>query len=60
MLTLPLLSCPGAVCCRIPDSEAEQPEDWDERPQIEDAAAVKPKGWMDDAPAFISDPSATR
>lgn len=46
---------------RIPDPEAEKPEDWDEdAPQkIADPNAVKPDGWLDDGPEYIPDPDAT-
>jgi len=44
--------------CRIADSSAVKPDDWDEdAPQkIEDSEAEKPEGWLDDEPAEITDP----
>jgi hypothetical protein len=41
---------------RIPDPDATQPENWDTRRVIPDEAAVKPAGWLDHEPEYISDP----
>ena len=45
---------------RIPDPDAEKPEDWDEDAplKIVDPDAVKPDGWLDNGPEYIPDPDA--
>ncbi len=44
----------------MPDPDARQPDDWDERPQIPDEAARKPAGWLDDEPETVPDPEAVK
>ena len=46
---------------RIPDPDAEKPDDWDEdAPQkIPDPDAEKPDDWLDDGPEYIPDPEAS-
>lgn len=44
----------------IVDSDDKKPEDWDERPQIEDPHAKKPDDWDEDAPKTIEDPDAKK
>lgn len=44
----------------IVDVNDKMPEDWDERPQIEDPEAKKPDDWDEDAPKQIEDPNATK
>lgn len=41
----------------MPDPEAVKPSDWDDRKEVEDEAAAKPSGWLDDEPLLIDDPS---
>lgn len=42
----------------IKDPEAKKPEDWDDRPKIDDVDDKKPEDW--DKPEFIPDPEATK
>ena len=44
--------------CRIADSAAVKPDDWDEDAprQIPDEDAEKPEGWLDHEPADMPDP----
>lgn len=44
----------------IVDSSDTKPDDWDERPQIDDPDAKKPEDWDDDAPKTIEDPNAVK
>ncbi|KAG7465351.1 hypothetical protein MATL_G00175570 [Megalops atlanticus] len=42
------------------DPDDHKPEDWDERPKIQDPEAVKPDDWDEDAPAKIPDEDALK
>lgn len=44
----------------IVDLNDKKPEDWDERPQIEDPEAKKPEDWDEDAPKMIEDMNAQK
>ncbi|KAK6475859.1 calnexin-like [Huso huso] len=59
----------------IEDPDDQKPEDWDERPKIQDPegegdedapakipdeSAVKPEGWLDEESEYVSDPDALK
>lgn len=44
----------------IVDVNDKKPENWDDRPQIDDPEAKKPEDWDEDAPITTADPSAQK
>ncbi|CAD6187704.1 unnamed protein product [Caenorhabditis auriculariae] len=45
---------------QVSDPKDKKPEDWDERPEIEDVTATKPADWDEKQPREVVDESATK